>query len=206
MTAGKGAKTGASYRLEGTLVEACSCPMPCACWVGEDPPGGYCYALNAFHLTSGHVGGTDVSGIDLVRVIAIPGNVRTPGSWREVLLVDDKASDEQCDSLVSAFKGEQGGPLADIARLVDEVLGVERVPTEVRTKGGKITVNVQGMISAEVRPVGGHGHQRSHVAPSHKSRVAKADVHRVDLPAYGMVWEYQGRSAVQRDYLAEHPG
>lgn len=194
------------YRLEGTLTEACSCPMPCACWVGEDPPGGYCYALNCFHLARGHVGATDVSGLNLVRVLAIPGNVRTPGSWREVLLVDEKASDEQFDCLVGAFRGERGGPLADIARLVSEVLGVERAAIDYRVEGQTTAVTIDGMIDVAVRPVGGHGRQRSHVAGKRGSHVAKADVHRVDLPTYGMSWEYEGQSALQRDYLAEHPG
>jgi len=28
------------YRLQGTLLEACSCRTLCRCWIGEDPDGG----------------------------------------------------------------------------------------------------------------------------------------------------------------------
>lgn len=196
------------YRLQGTLLEACSCPMPCACWVGEDPPSGYCYALNAYHLASGQIGGTDVSSLNVVRVTAIPGNVRTPGSWREVLIVDDKASDSQHDALVAAFTGTCGGPLADIARLVGEVLGVERMAIKHDVAAGKGTVSVGGAVEAEVRPLGGKGGRvrRSVFGRDERAHLATSVVHRVRLPNYGMEWEYEATSAVQRDYEAQHAG
>ncbi|MDH4012188.1 MAG: hypothetical protein OEU55_15805 [Desulfobacterales bacterium] len=29
-----------AYRLEGKLLEVCTCNAICPCWVGEDPDGG----------------------------------------------------------------------------------------------------------------------------------------------------------------------
>src|SRR5919197_1124454 len=37
------------YSIEGRLLEACSCKAPCPCWVGDDPDGGKCDALVAYH-------------------------------------------------------------------------------------------------------------------------------------------------------------
>jgi predicted metal-binding membrane protein len=37
-----------------------------------------------------------VSGLSSINVCHIPGNVLTPGSWRVVSFVDDRASNEQC--------------------------------------------------------------------------------------------------------------
>ncbi|MCG6947002.1 MAG: DUF1326 domain-containing protein, partial [Deltaproteobacteria bacterium] len=31
-----------AYRLEGKLLEVCTCNVLCPCWVGEDPDGGTC--------------------------------------------------------------------------------------------------------------------------------------------------------------------
>ena len=63
------------YELEGTLLEACSCGVLCPCWIGEDPDGGACDAFNAYHFDRGTIRGVDVSGLNFVRVVHIPGNV-----------------------------------------------------------------------------------------------------------------------------------
>ena len=55
------ADTKKTYVLDGTLLEACSCGGPCPCWVGDDPEGGRCDSINAYHIDRGHVGGVDVS-------------------------------------------------------------------------------------------------------------------------------------------------
>jgi hypothetical protein len=40
--------------------------------------------------------------------------------------------------------------------------------------------------------------------PGSPAWVAKATRHRVNLPQYGMTWEYQGRNAIQADWHMEH--
>src|SRR3954467_11746473 len=63
------------YDLEGTLLEVCDCEVLCPCWIGEDPDGGSCSAVNAYRLERGTIRGVDVSGLNFVRVVLIPGNV-----------------------------------------------------------------------------------------------------------------------------------
>src|SRR5436190_23667503 len=89
------AKTRMIYELEGTLLEACSCGILCPCWVGEDPDGGKCYSVNAYHFTRGTIDDVDVSGQDFVTVNLIPGNVLTPKSWKVVLFTDERATAAQ---------------------------------------------------------------------------------------------------------------
>src|ERR671910_876624 len=101
------------YQLEGSLLEACSCSVLCPCWIGEDPDHGTCDSFNAYHFERGTIGGVDVTGLSAVTVNLIPGNVLTPGSWTQVLLIDERASDEQLDAIREAFQGRRGGPLAD---------------------------------------------------------------------------------------------
>src|SRR6059036_3358542 len=122
MTQEKAAGTGVVYQLEGTLLEACSCGILCPCWVGEDPDGGSCDAFVAYHFDRGEINGVDVSGLSFVQIVRIPGNVLAPGSWRRVIFVDDRATDEQLGAIVDAYEGRLGGPLADLAGLIDETL------------------------------------------------------------------------------------
>ena len=59
----------------------------------------------------------------------------TEGNWRLGVFVDDQASDEQFDKLVQVFSGQLGGPMAALAPLVGEILGVERATIEVVDDG-----------------------------------------------------------------------
>src|SRR5438132_13855428 len=100
--------TRGGYVLQGTLLEACSCGVLCPCWIGEDPDGGECFAFNAYHFDTGRVGAVDVSGLNIVNLVHIPGNVLTPGSWKVVMFVDDAATPEQKDAIGGAYSGKYG--------------------------------------------------------------------------------------------------
>jgi hypothetical protein len=136
-------QAGAVYSLHGTLIEACSCNVLCPCWIGEDPDGGECYAIVAWHIDVGQVTGIDVSGRSVVAVAHIPGNILA-GNWEVVVLVDDHSSAEQRDALVKVFSGQLGGPLADFAQLIGTVKGVESVPISHQVEGGIGTLSIPG--------------------------------------------------------------
>jgi hypothetical protein len=206
-------KAGAVYQLEGTLLEACSCGVLCPCWIGEDPDGGECYAFNAYHFDSGQIGGVDVSGMNLVNVVHIPGNVLTPGSWRVLMIVDDTATDEQKQAIVGAFRGEYGGPLADLAGLVGEVIDVVSRPVHHDLADGTGTLRVEGWIDAELEPYTSMDgtittlrDSKFSTVPGSPAWVAKAKHHRVDIPDYGLSWEYENRNAIQAVYKMEYAG
>ena len=116
-----------AYTLEGRLLEVCTCKAVCPCWVGDDPDGGTCDGTLAWHFERGEVDGVDVSGMTFGMLTHIPGNVLA-GNWRAVAFVDERASPAQERAILSVFTGKQGGPVADLASLVGEVAGVERVP------------------------------------------------------------------------------
>ena len=40
--------------------------------------------------------------------------------------------------------------------------------------------------------------------PGSPAWIAKASLHRVNLPQYGMTWEYDGRNAIQSEWKIEH--
>jgi len=44
-----------AYQLEGRLLEVCNCDVLCPCWVGEDPDGGTCDAIVAYHIDDGQI-------------------------------------------------------------------------------------------------------------------------------------------------------
>lgn len=131
----------ATYELEGRLLEVCDCNVLCPCWIGEDPDGGTCDSLNAWVVDKGTVQGVDVSGHILATINYIPGNV-LEGNWKAVVFVDDEATEEQEKALLDVFTGKLGGPVADLAALVGEVVAVERAPIAFTVEGGRGTIRI----------------------------------------------------------------
>ena len=213
MTEEKTAATGLVYDLQGTLLEACSCGVLCPCWIGEDPDEGTCDAFVAYHFDAGTVNGVDIGGLSLVNVVHIPGNVLTPASWKVAMFIDEHATDEQFDGLVAAYGGKLGGPLADLAGLVGEILDVRRAPIRHEIRDGAGTLEVGDFVSAEMAPYraadGSTTTLRDTVfstVPGSPAYVSKASRNTVNLPQYGLVWSFEGRNAIQSDYRITFEG
>ncbi len=130
-----------AYQLEGRLLEVCDCAVLCPCWIGEDPDGGTCDAVVAWRIDRGTVNGTNVSGLTLAVLPHIPGNI-LEGNWKVAVFVDDRATPEQQEALLSVFTGKLGGPVADLAQLIGEVVAVERAPISFTVDEGKGSLSI----------------------------------------------------------------
>ena len=198
------------YSLEGSLLEACSCNVLCPCWIGEDPDQGDCRSFLAYHISSGRVQGVDVSGLSVVAVCYIPGNVLA-GNWEVVVLVDDKATPEQKDGLVAALGGALGGPLADLAQLFGTVKGVESVAISHEVNDGVGSLSIPGVLESAMEPYRSMSGEVTTLrdsifstVPGSPAWVSKASTHRLTLPAYGMEWEFENRNAIQSEWKMEY--
>jgi hypothetical protein len=200
------------YELEGSLLEVCTCNVLCPCWIGEDPDGGDCLSVVAYHFDRGTVTGIDVSGLTVASAVHIPGNVLA-GNWKQVLFVDSAASDEQHDALVKMMTGELGGPLADLAGLVGERVAIERAPIEHKIVDGAGTLRVGDVISAEMHPYTGPDGSTTELhnsifstVPGSPAFVGVADHQKIDLPQYGLAWEESNRNAIQSNWKMAYAG
>src|SRR6185369_17365507 len=82
----------------------------------------------------------------------IPKNILIPKSWKAVVFVDDKASDEQQGALLRLFTGQLGGAIADLAGLIGEVVAVERSPIAFSVHEGKGRLTIGKLVEAEMAP------------------------------------------------------
>jgi hypothetical protein len=204
-------ETGTVYSLQGTLIEACSCNVNCPCWIGEDPDLGSCYAIIAYGIERGRIRDLEVSGLNLVLCCNIPGNVLA-GNWQVVALVDERGTEEQRNAMLDAFTGKLGGPLGDLwEALIGEVKGVEFVPISHQVEGGKGALLVPGLVETEMEPYRGPDGSITTLqnsvfstVPGSPAFLAKASVSKVNLPQYGMTWEYEGKNAIQSEWKIEH--
>ena len=124
------------WNLKGSYVETCSCELMCPCNLSFDHGATYdfCRVSLVFNIKEGHGDGTAIAGRKVVMIADTP-KVMTEGNWRVGVFIDSEATDEQFEKLVQVFSGQLGGPMAGLAPLVGEMLGVERAEIEVADDG-----------------------------------------------------------------------
>lgn len=195
-----------AYRLEGRLLEVCTCKAICPCWVGEDPDNGICEGVLAWHIDKGAIDGVDVSGLTIGGLAHIPGNV-LKGNWRMMVLLDERATSEQEQALLAVWTGKKGGPVADLAQLIGNVVGVQRVPVTFEVQGGKGRLRFGDVASADIEPLlGAHGEptELSHSVfssiPGSPAYVGKASSFKANAAALGMKLDISGHNSVQGSF------
>jgi hypothetical protein len=190
-----------SWNLRGSYAETCSCELMCPCNLSFDHGAtyDYCRATLGFNIREGAVDGTDVAGRKVV-VIADTPKVMTEGNWRVGVYIDDGASDDQFDKLVQVFSGQLGGPMAGLAPLIGEMLGVERAAIEMDDDGLNHSVKVGDTIEfaiEDIVPFGvetGEPVKFSGMFHPVASDLTMAEAKRSRINAFGI--EYEGKTGV----------
>ena len=143
-----------AWNLTGSYVETCSCELMCPCNMSFDHGAtyDYCRVVLVFDIRQGDVEGTDIAGRKVALVADTP-KVMTDGTWKLGVYVDDGASDEQMDQVVKVFSGQLGGPMAALAPLVGEIVGVEKATFEVNEAGLLHSVRIADTVDFEVEDI-----------------------------------------------------
>jgi hypothetical protein len=161
----------------------------------------FCRVTLVFNIQEGAVDGTDISGCK-VALIADTPKVMTDGNWRVGVFVDDDASDAQFDQLVQVFSGQLGGPMAALAPLIGEMLGVERAAIEVNDDGLRHSVRIGDVIDFEIEDIVPFGVETgqpvkfSGMFHPAGSDLTMAEARRSRINAFGI--EYEGKTGLSK--------
>jgi len=196
------------YQLEGNLLEVCDCNVLCPCWIGENPDNGTCDAVVAWNVERGTVNSTDVSGLTVAAVAHIPGNI-LQGNWKVALYIDDAATKEQEGALVNVWSGKMGGPVADMGKLIGEVVAVKRAPITFEIQEGKGTLLIGGVAEAVMAPYKGPGDRVTTLhdsvfsnIPGSPAYVSKASRYKRTTSSLGLKdVDIQNNNAIQGKFL-----
>jgi len=198
-----------AYKLEGSLLEVCDCEILCPCWINETPDNGTCQSALAYHFDRGTIDGVDVSGLTLATNVFLPGRPLA-GNWRAHIFIDERASKEQEQALLSVFTGKQGGPVADLAALIGEVVKVERAPITFEVKEGRGTLKIGDTTEAVMEPYRGTSDKPTTLVdsafstiPGSPAYVAKASMFRLKNPAVGLDVDLRDHNAIQGVFAFE---
>jgi hypothetical protein len=194
------------YNLKGSILEVCDCRTLCPCWIGEDADNGTCSAAVAYNFSEGIIDGIDVTGLTIAMTAFIPGNI-LQGNWRACVYIDERATEKQEAALLSVYSGQQGGPVADLVKLVGEIVEVKRAPIRFEVKEGKGTLRVGSIVEAEMEPYRSPSGEPTRLVdsifstiPGSPAYVAKASRYRMAQPALGMDLELKGHNAIQGSF------
>jgi hypothetical protein len=161
----------------------------------------FCRATLAFNIRKGTVDGTDIAGRKVVLIADTP-KVMTEGNWRVGVFIDDGATDAQFDQLVQVFSGQLGGPMAGLAPLIGEMLGVQRAAIDLRDDGLLHSVRVDDVIDFEIEDIVPFGVETgepvrfSGMFHPVGSDLTMAEAKRTRISAFGI--EYEGKTGLSK--------
>jgi len=196
-----------AYHLEGRLLEVCNCRVLCPCWIGEDPDFGTCDTIVAWHFDKGTIDGVDVAGSTIALIAHVPGNI-LEGNWRAAVYLSDKTSPAQEDAILKVYTGKLGGPVAELVKLIGEVVSVERAPITFDVHGGLGTLKVGSAGSAELVPYKNASGATTTLAdtvfstvPGAPVFVGKASSYRSKNDKLGIDLDIKGHNALQSTFV-----
>jgi hypothetical protein len=119
------------WTASGDWFDVCNCNMPCPCEFAQTPTYGDCEGVLAYHIKKGSYGETPLDGLNALILENFKGNIWSGDGKTKLNLAiffDEKANEHQKEALNMIFSGKAGGFMAEIARLIGEVRGIEYAP------------------------------------------------------------------------------
>lgn len=196
-----------AWSISGSYAETCSCELMCPCNLSFDHGAtyDYCRATLAFAIREGEIDGTDVGGLGVVAIIDTP-KVMTDGNWRLGIYLDERAGDEQAEKLQQLFTGQLGGPMAHLAPLVGEVVGIERARIDLSDDGLRHSVRVGDSIDFEIEDIVPFGVENGRPVRFDgmfhpvASDLTMAEAKRSSIDAFGIA--YEGKTGISHSNFA----
>ena len=148
----------ATWRIKGDYFESCNCDVICPCLFSPNPQmvsaptQGACEVALMFHIDEGEFGGAKLDGLNAAIMARAPGPMGE-GNWAVAVYLDERADDTQRAGLQAIFTGAAGGPVAAIAPLIGNVLGVKAVPITFAVDGLRRSAAIPSVLDMSVKAI-----------------------------------------------------
>jgi hypothetical protein len=149
--------TNTSWTVSGQYYETCSCDFVCPCILQQmavQPSKGTCTFAMGYQIEKGSFGATSLDGLGFIVLGMTPGEMIN-GGWSVGLVIDDRATPEQRDAITAIASGSAGGPMAGLAGLIGNFLGVESAPISFTSSGAEWSVKAGKLAEIGGRPAMG---------------------------------------------------
>ena len=136
----------------------CNCDANCGCQFNLPSTHGHCEFVEAGHLVEGHFNETSLAGLNWAFMIIWPGEI-AEGNGRELIVIDERANDDQREALIKIVSGDVGAPGSNhfsvFASTCSEVLDpkIASIELAVDIAARTAILRVPGLINASGRPI-----------------------------------------------------
>jgi hypothetical protein len=102
-----------TWALKGAWFKNCNCDPGCPCDFNQAPTSGQCEGVIAMRIDEGHFGDVPLDGLKFASAAWWPGRI-DEGDGHIVPIVEESASEEQRQALLTILSGQAGGTLFEI--------------------------------------------------------------------------------------------
>ena len=198
------------WKASGDWFDVCSCSIPCPCIFAQTPTNGECEGVLAYHIRNGHYGETSLDGLNVLALSYFKGNIWAGETkFTGAFFFDEQADQQQRDALQMIFSGKAGGFMAEFAKIVGDVRGIDYAPIkfEVADDLSYWNAEIPGKVVAKAEALAGpmtptgkrvqtFNAPGSEVGPSGTVATwGKAITDEVNAPEVRFEWKRKGRSS-----------
>jgi hypothetical protein len=196
-----------NWKVSGDFFDVCKCNVPCPCTYAQAPSYGDCDGVMAYHVRSGQYGEAPLDGLNVLGLAYFKGNIWAGETKASIgLFFDEKANPQQREALQMIFSGKAGGFMAEFAKLIENVRGIEYAPIrfEVSDDLSRWSAEILGKVVAKAEALSGPmtppgkrvqtiNAPGSETGPGTTTTWGKAITDEVD--AMGFKWDWNGKSS-----------
>jgi hypothetical protein len=197
------------WKASGDFFDVCSCNIACPCTFAQTPTYGDCEAVLAYHIKNGYDGETSLDGLNVLALSYFKGNIWAGNTKASIAAyIDERANQQQREALQMIFTGKAGGFMAEFAKLIGDVRGMNFAPIkfEVADDLSYWNAEIPGKVIAKAEALGGPmtpagkrvqtlNPPGSEVGPGTVATWGKATTDEVNAPEIRFEWKRKGRSS-----------
>lgn len=141
-------ETKVKWTMEADYLQACNCDYGCPCEFEAPPTQGHCEGIGAWRINKGSYGDVSLDGLGIGFSLKSKAALHE-GDITLAVFIDEKASDQQKDSILQIMSGAAGGlPFEIIASLVSTMLEPQIVPFNFNINGQNSSVSMGDTVMA----------------------------------------------------------
>ena len=163
----------------------------------------------AYHIRNGHYGETSLDGLNVLALSYFKGNIWAGETkFTGAFFFDEQADQQQRDALQMIFSGKAGGFMAEFAKIVGDVRGIDYAPIrfEVANDLSYWSAEIPGKVVAKAEALTGPmtpsgkrvqtlNAPGSEVGPGTVATWGRAVTDEVNVPEVRFEWKRKGRSS-----------
>ena len=152
--------------------------------------------------------GKNLGGLNVTLLAYSPGNMKD-GGWKVALYIDSRADEEQNNALKGIFSGQAGGHIANLAPLIEEVMGARQAEIAFDIQGDKMSLSVDGLGETEIEPIVGlnegpvtiSGHPLN-TSPGFPARVGRSN--KLQINDHGIQLNISGKAGMSASFAYQN--